>query len=138
MCECELFTSEDGRDKIIKEIKSFQEEKFIYAALPFGAFSFLSDPQRMIVKDRKHADMDRLTKYKVNKSLHSKYLIGNSKIIWGSGNMTQSSIYDKHETYEIVKKNCDKERFNKIFSDFKKLWKRSTPIKKRKKVKVSQ
>lgn len=135
MCECELFTSEDGRNKIADEIRSFKKEEFIYAALPFGAWSFLPDPQKMIIENKNHADLDRFTKYKVNHSLHSKYLIGHKKIIWGSGNMTETSIYNKHETYEIIRKNCHPEKYEKIFSEFQKIWERSTAIKPKTKVK---
>lgn len=129
MCQCRLFTSEDGRNQIIEAIRSFKNQEFIYAALPYGAYSFLPDPQRMIVTDKKHVNLDRLTEYKVNNKLHSKYLIGPNKIIWGSGNMTETSIYDKHETYEIVHKKCHPEKYSKIFRDFKQLWKRSETVK---------
>jgi len=134
MCKCQLFTSEDGRSKIVEAIKSFKDEEFIYAALPYGAWSFLPDPQKMIVEDSDHADLNRLTKYKINNSLHSKYLIGRNKIVWGSGNLTESSIYDKHETYEVVHKVCHPKKYNKIFSEFKALWKRSRSVKQNVKV----
>jgi len=136
MCKCKLVSSGDGRSKIIQEIRDFKQQEFIYAALPYGAWSFLSDPQRMIVEDARHADLERLTKYKTNNSLHSKYLIGQDKIIWGSGNFTQSSIFDKHETYEIVEKECHPEKYEMIFSEFKKLWERSTPVKSEIEVKI--
>jgi len=128
MCRCKLFTSRQGRSKIVDEIRDFKEQEFIYAALPYGAWSFLSDPQKMIVEDSKHADLDRFTKYKTNSNLHSKYLIGRDKIIWGSGNFTESSIFDKHETYEIVHRSCHSDKYDKIYSDFDNLWERSSRL----------
>lgn len=124
MCECGecgIFTTEQGRHKIIE---TANQQQIIYAMTPFGLDDRIKTPQKQIVRKKEYENEYSITR--INQSLHAKLLVTKDYVIHGSCNFTSNSIENEHELIHITSKKCDQDSYKKAKKFFETVWRRST------------